>query len=320
MLKLALIALLGILSILALADDFTLENDFVKQQKLYPFITPYDADSVDCISYIDVEYNQIGERKLTADIFLPIDTIGKKFDLIILIHGGGWCTGSKLMDHPMARSLADRGYATMCIDYRKSTEALYPAAIIDIKCAIRWARSVANKYHFHDSRLTLLGTSAGGQLAALIGSENGSVDKYHSVLYSEFSDRVERVVDIDGILAFIHPQSKEGQDKPNKLSSATLWFGCSADTCQYLYIEASALSHVGSQSADFFFINSSRPRFSAGQVEMIDSLRQYEKNVESVQIALDVPHTFWLYNPWASIAIDLIDNWLKKTQDNKKEM
>lgn len=293
-----------------LAQDFTLENELRKQQKRYPFITPYETDTTGVISILNVEYRTVGERTLTVDIFLPADTAGRTFELVAIVHGGGWRSGSKQMDHPMAAALARNGFAAMCVDYRKSDEALYPAAIVDVKCALRFARCYAARYHFATEPLTIMGTSAGGQLASLIGSINHRSAKYHCPEYAAYSDHVDRVVDIDGVLAFIHPDSNEGADKPGKPSAATLWFGATASEAPELWREASALSHVGEQSADFLFIRSGQKRFSAGYAEMMEHLRKHNRKAE-VRSTTDTPHTFWLFNPWTPDVVSWIVEWLR---------
>lgn len=309
--KFIIVLLLGCSSLFA--QEFNIENELTKQRKKHPQITVYQASYDNVICCNNVVYREEGERQITSDIFLPKDTVGKSYPLVIFIHGGGWRSGNKTMDHPMALSVTPHGYVTMCVDYRKSTEALYPAAIIDIKCAIRWARANANKYHINTQEITLIGTSAGGQMAALIGSENGTMSKYKNNEFSEYSDLVQRVIDIDGVLAFIHPDSSEGNDKPGKPSAATLWFGCNTDSCTNLFNEASALHHVGEQSADFIFINSSQKRFSAGQREMMDALHKYGHNATEYKTE-GTPHTFWLFNPWAEQVID----WIITSLSTKK--
>lgn len=308
--KLSLFALLMLGCTPICAQEFNIENEFAKQRKRHPEITVYQAPKNNCISMTDISYRTVGERDITTDIFMPADTAGKSYPLVIFIHGGGWRSGNKTMDHAMAQSVTPHGYVTMCVDYRKSTEALYPAALIDLKCAIRWARANAEKYHIDPENITLIGTSAGGQMAALIGSENGTMnDKFGSSEYAEYSDKVQRVIDIDGVLAFIHPDSSEGEDRPGKPSAATLWFGGGVDKKIELFQEASALNHVGKQSADFIFINSSFKRFSAGQAQMMDSLRHYGHYTTEYKTE-GTPHTFWLFNPWAEQVAEWINTSL----------
>src|SRR5205085_10837557 len=127
------------------------------------------------------------------------------------IHGGGWRSGDRSMHHSLARRLAQMGYICITPEYQLSTEALYPAAVTDLKMVVRWTRSEAKNYNIDINRIVVAGHSAGGELAAFIGSTN-DVKRYDEYAggSKKFSTRVNAVIDIDGILAFIHPESGEG--------------------------------------------------------------------------------------------------------------
>ncbi len=306
-----------LITILALAfsaqliaqKPFTLKSELEKQRKYYPNIQPFQPDSSNVVSLKNVLYRQVGDRDLTVDIYMPKDTAGKRFMPILIVHGGGWRSGSKDLDHPMAIALASKGFAAVCVDYRKSSEALYPAAVVDVSCAVRWARSEGAKYHIDTTKIALAGSSAGGQLASLVGSVAGHEPSFLSEEYGEFSSRVDYVVDIDGVLAFIHPDSQEGVKTPGKTSSAALWFGGEVEEKRGLYEEASALNHVCDESADFLFINSAQKRFSAGQAEMIEALKEHGHSATERKTQ-DTPHTFWLFDPWAPDVVEWIAEWL----------
>lgn len=290
---------------------FTLETAYAKLLKNYPNISIYRADSLNVIAHCDVEFCRIGERVLKCDIFLPKNTIEQLLPLAIIVHGGGWQSGDKSMDNEIAKALANNGIAAICVDYRKSGEALFPAAVHDVRTAIRWARMNAEKYHFNTDKFTLIGSSAGGQIASLIGSINGDYTDFDNDIYAEYSSHVASVIDIDGVLAFIHPDSSEGADKPGKPSSATLWFGCAVSENPALWNEASAVNHVNENSANFLIIKGGQKRFTAGCQELADSLKIYGRDVEITSVD-DAPHTFWLFNPWAQTTVDLIVAWMSK--------
>lgn len=290
---------------------FTLLSARDKLIKNYPEIIIYQADSANVIARRDVQYCCIGRRVLACDIFVPQRADTSALPLAIIVHGGGWLSGDKSMDNEIAKTLVHNGFAAMCVDYRKSGEALYPAAVQDIRCAIRWARLNAGKYHFDPRRFALIGSSAGGQMAALIGAVNGDYDSFDNDIYAGVSSHVACVIDIDGVLSFIHPDSGEGCDKPGKPSSATLWFGCTAADNPELWNEASATHHVSAQSADFLIIRGCQPRFTAGFCEMADSLRKYGRRAE-IRTLDDAPHTFWLFEPWAEQTIEYILSWLRE--------
>jgi len=89
------------------------------------------------------------------------------------------------------------------------------------------------------------------------------------------SGKVQAVVNMDGILAFIHPESGEGADTPGKPSAATLWFGGNTSEKKELWLQASPLSHPFPGTAPFLFINSSQPPVLCERHPKLCSYRVY---------------------------------------------
>ena len=73
--------------------------------------------------------------------------------MIVTIHGGAFAMGDKAdgQQTPMLAAL-DRGYAVVPVDYRLSGEAKFPAAVQDVKAAIRYLRANAAKYGLDPQR------------------------------------------------------------------------------------------------------------------------------------------------------------------------
>jgi acetyl esterase/lipase len=90
------------------------------------------------------------------------------FPLVVLIHGGGWRAGEKAHLDEERRILAGRGYAAASVDYRL-VPATFPAAVADVRCAVRWLREHAAERRIDPDRVGLVGFSAGAHLAALAG-------------------------------------------------------------------------------------------------------------------------------------------------------
>ena len=294
-------------------SSYNLADVTTKLTPSFPYIRPANCTVSDSVLVLEnITYQHIGDRELHLDVFMPsFKPISALLPVVVLVHGGGWRSGNKDMEHYMAEVYALSGFAAVCVEYRLSMEAPYPAAIQDIKTAIRWVRFSAARYHFDASRVAIHGESAGGQLASLIGSLNASFPKYQTASFARYSDKVQAVVDVDGVQAFLHPESSEGSDKPGKPSAATLWFGVSSKLDSTLYIEASALTHVGSQSAPFLYIDSSIPRFSAGQHDMMASLRAHGIYCEEHLLA-GTPHSFWLFHPWVDETMGYAVAFLKR--------
>lgn len=285
--------------------SFTTHSAFIKTKKKYPNITIANPPlAKGTLEALDIPYKEIGYRKLKLDVTYPKKVKKEGHPVVILLFGGGWSSGDKSMCLPQARVLADHGYVAVCVEYRLSPEAQYPAAVQDVKEAIRWVRANAKTYSINPYQIAVLGRSAGGQLAALIGTTAGE-RKYQSGRYLYLSDEVQAIVDIDGILAFHHPESAEGK-------AASEWLGGSFEQKPEIWDEASALYHVTSQTPPILFINSSNPRFHAGRDDMIKKLDEYHIYSEVHEIQ-DTPHPFWLFHPWFNQTMDWTLQFLDKT-------
>jgi len=186
---------------------------------------------------------------------------------------------------------------------------LYPAGVYDIKAAIRWVRQNAKKYNLNEDKIVVAGHSAGGELAAMMGATN-DIDSFEgNGGNKKVSSKVNAVIDIDGILAFIHTESGEGDDS-KRISAATNWFGYSKTENPELWKQGSPLTHVGPRSAPTLFLNSNVARMHAGRENFIDVLDFY--NIYSEIKTFNAPHSFILFNPWLDSSIFYIDKFLKK--------
>jgi len=270
--------------------SFSIQATYLKEVKKHPQIkiaTPAHSKKVKQKN--DIAYRNIGGRDLLLDIFYPEKTKHRK-PAILLVYGGGWRSGEKTHNYAMATELANNGYVAVTAEYRLSLEALYPAAVYDLKAAIRWMRSHAEEYEIDTAKIAVLGCSAGGQLVALMGTTNNNPAFEDKIGDSNHSSVVQAVINIDGILAFKHPESSEG-------ASASLWLGGTYEQNPENWKQASALTHVDKSTVPFLFINSSIPRFHAGRDDMIakmDALGIYSE----VHTMPDSPHPFWFFHPW----------------------
>src|SRR4030042_334849 len=117
---------------------------------------------------LDVEYGTGGERKLQLDLYLPKGR-SKATPAVIFIHGGAWKGGRRSDMKFYCVKFAEKGYVTATVTYRLMDEASFPAAVHDVKCAVRGLRANAAKYNVHPEILVVSGNSAGGHLSMMIG-------------------------------------------------------------------------------------------------------------------------------------------------------
>lgn len=152
--------------------------------------------------YLDVAYASTSASQ-KIDIYLPNSGTGP-FPVIISIHGGAFKSGDKASGElaPMLKGL-DRGYAVVAVNYRLSGEAPFPAAINDIKAAIRFVKANASKYNLNANKIATWGGSAGGSLSSLAAtSGNDSTLEAASLGNSSQNSTVQAAVDWFGPIYF----------------------------------------------------------------------------------------------------------------------
>ncbi|MEI9945752.1 MAG: alpha/beta hydrolase [Chitinophagaceae bacterium] len=287
-------------------------NAYISTLKTHPDIKPvYEFHFAAVKEKRGITYCMLDKRSLKLDAFYPAANDKKKRTAIIIIHGGGWRTGNRTQHYPLAQKLASLGYVCFTPEYRLSTEALYPAGVNDVKTSIRWVHENAGQYNIDTSRITVLGFSAGGELAAFMGATNG-MDKFegNNNCLANSSSWIHAVIDMDGILAFIHPESGEGDDS-KRISAATNWFGFSKTDNPGLWNDGSPLTHTGKHTPPTLFINSGVERMHAGREDYIKILNQYNIYSE-IKTFEGAPHSFCLFEPWFEPTINYIDVFLKK--------
>ncbi|HEV7332775.1 MAG TPA: alpha/beta hydrolase fold domain-containing protein [Flavisolibacter sp.] len=291
--------------------SFSVFSDYKKNSKNYPFIKPVTVAALKGVTdRRNLVYCQRGDRKLLLDAFFPAARSSKNRPAVLIIHGGGWRSGDRTHHYPLAQRLATKGYVCFTPEYRLSTEALYPAAVHDLKAALRWMHANARMYNIDTAKIAVLGFSAGGELAAFLGATNGNAAFEGEGCNNQQSSDVDAVVDMDGTLSFVHPESGEGDDS-KRISAATYWFGYAKKDAPELWTEASPLTHVGRHTPPTLFINSSVDRMHAGRDDFMKVLKEHNIYTD-VKTFADAPHTFPLYDPWFEPTLKYIDDFLKK--------
>jgi acetyl esterase/lipase len=298
--------------------SYTVYQTYIKIHKDYPEARPAKAILPEgVVAERDLVYTVLKDsinngRKLHLDLFRPAKQ--GSFPAVIMVHGGGWRSGDKSMQVPLAMMIAAKGYVTVAVEYQLSLEAKYPAAVYNIKSAIRWIRANAVKYGIDTSRIAISGCSAGGQLAALVGMTNGVARFEGNYGNSGYSSKVHAVMDIDGVLDFLAPASLNMERNPN--SADVAWFGGTYMERPGIWKEASSIFWVTKNSPPALFLNSGFSRFHAGQDEMIAILN--ESGIYSEVHKFDVKvHPFWLFHPWFEPTTEYMIEFLNKTLNSQ---
>jgi acetyl esterase/lipase len=138
-----------------------------------------------------------GDVRLLLDLYLPASGTpqgDRPQGVLVWVHGGAWRAGSR--EAPDLAGLTARGWALASVDYRLSTQAKFPAAVHDIKAAIRYLRAHAVQYGLPTQPVVIAGSSAGGHLATLVGVTNGV-----AALEGSVGDALQTSSDVQGIVS-----------------------------------------------------------------------------------------------------------------------
>jgi len=286
---------------------YTVYQTYNKLKKNYPQIKiVYPVISSKIKANEDVVYKTINtERSLHLDIYSPAKK--GKYPALVMIHGGGWRSGNKVMERPMAQRIAENGFVAIPVEYRLSLEAKFPAAIQDIKTAIRFIKDNAEKYNIDTTRIAVEGESAGGHLALMVAMTNNLSEFEEEPYGTKSSSTVHAAIDVDGISSFLMPESLKPDKKPD--SPDAFWIGGTFPEEPLLWKAASPLFYVGKNSVPVMYVCSTQPRFHAGRDELIDILNQNGIYSESHTIP-DTPHSFWLFEPWFDTTQNFILDYL----------
>jgi acetyl esterase/lipase len=175
--------------------------------------------------------------------------------LLIYVHGGAWRGGSK--DNPPIAALTYKGFALASVDYRLTPVAPFPANLHDLKAAVRFLRVRADELGVDPKRFVIVGSSAGGHLAALLGVSNG-----HKELEGEAGEHRGVTSDVQAIVSFYgaaNLQTILGQSTPHGLSvrvpAIELLLGGQPDAKPSLARLASPVAHVDAHDPPLLLIH-----------------------------------------------------------------
>jgi acetyl esterase/lipase len=191
------------------------------------------------MSVRDIVFANPGGAELHADAYLPESPVA--LPVVIAVHGGGWKAGSRGFYRHLGGLLAGRGYAVFAIDYRlvRKDQNRYPAAVDDVRAALRYVREHAAELNVDPARIALMGDSAGGYLAALVGLTE--------------RPQVKAVVGIFGVYDLAAQWQHDLLSRPNDNITQS-FLGVPLFEDRQRYFDASPLSYVTTANAGTAFL------------------------------------------------------------------
>jgi acetyl esterase/lipase len=207
--------------------------------------------------YGNVPYAADTSQKHLLDIYLPAGA-GARTPLVVWIHGGGWMLNDKYADMSYMgntiRELLGKGYALASIDYRYSTTAVFPAQVQDCNQALEFLYTHADQYRLDRNRIALIGFSAGGHLASLIGlSHNNGVSHFYPPAGKpHFSIRC--ILDFYGPSDFIMLASNPDTARNNARNAVSLLLGAWPLERPDLAQQASPITYIDKNDPPFLIV------------------------------------------------------------------
>lgn len=211
----------------------------------------------------NIVYATVGGDKLMLDLARP-NTPGPH-PVLVGFHGGAWKYGNRsdlskpvgdLLDfagsgpRSMIEVMAEQGFAVASVSYRLAPKHQWPAQIVDAKTAVRFLRANADKFNLDADRIGAFGFSAGGHLAALLGTVE-SEPSMEGDLYSDHTSKVNCVVDFFGPTDMTLYTVTPGLEKAYMVPL----FGDRYSRKPEAYKQASPLNHVSKAAAPFLIFH-----------------------------------------------------------------
>ena len=233
---------------------------------------------------LNIEYGTGGERKLQLDLYLPKGRT-EATPAIIFIHGGAWKGGKRSDMKFYCVKFAEKGYVTATVTYRLTGEAPFPAAVHDVKCAVRWLRAHAAQYQVDPKRIAVSGNSAGGHLSMMVGySDDPALEGNGG--HDDISSRVSAVVNFYGPTDLTTDFAKKQGVVEDFMG------GKSFDEAPDLYKLASPLFHLTKDDPPTLIFH--------GTIDSTVPITQADKLAEELK-ELRIDHLYERYDGWPHV-------------------
>jgi len=222
-----------------------------------------------------IEYANPDGQHLQLNLARPKEASGRA-PAVLCIHGGGFRAGKREGWDKRCQQLAERGFVAATVTYRLAPKYQFPAAVHDVKAAVRWLRANADKYQIDPERIGVVGDSAGGHLAQFLGVTAG-VPEFEGEGNSKQSSRVTCVVNYYGPSDFTKSYGKS----VDAAEVLPLWLGGDDAKEHHRHVLASPLNWVTPDAAPTLLLHGTEDKYVAHEqaVWMHDRLKAADVEV-----------------------------------------
>jgi acetyl esterase/lipase len=228
------------------------------------------AVSDDVVFERNIEYANPDGQHLQLNLARPKKGDGP-FPAIVCIHGGGFRAGKREGYDAQCIRLAQHGYFALTVSYRLAPKYRFPAAVHDVKAAVRWVRANAKKYHIDPDRIGVTGVSAGGHLAQFLAVTSDVQEFEGDGGNSDQSSKAACVVNVYGPSDFTKSYGKS----VDAAEVLPLFLGGDLKTAWKEHVRASPLYWVTPNAAPTLCIHGTDDKYVAHEqaVWLIDRLK-----------------------------------------------
>jgi acetyl esterase/lipase len=202
---------------------------------------------------------------------------------VVIIHGGGWSGGEKraAREINIGTTLALNGYVGMSIDYVLANSEhpgpTWPQNLHDCKTAVRWLRANAERLQVDPAHIGVIGGSAGGHLAAMVGLTGGELDPP-----GDGDTRVQCAVDLYGPVLWFEQRD------------LTMFRKTRAEAPE-LYKQADPRSHIDKSDPPLLILHGTADKtVPVADSEALAAAMKAAGAAHQLEIIPDAPHTFHL--------------------------
>jgi acetyl esterase/lipase len=174
------------------------------------------------------------------------------FPAVVFLFGGGWRGGDRRQMRHFIEGMARLGYVGVAPDYRLVPGARFPAQVEDARAAIRWLRVHAAEYGVRADRIGVVGFSAGGHLAAMLGLTGAQ----------DFDGPAEPSSRVQAVVSFFGPTDFSTRDWPADLERDVIvpFLGGTRAERPDAYRKASPIVHASAEAPPFLFFHGTDDR------------------------------------------------------------
>ena len=246
---------------------------------------------------------QRNELAVKVDICRPDDD--RLLPGVLLIHGGGWIAGSKDAFRSTARALAQRGYVVVSTSYRLATQAPFPAAVHDVKAAVRWMRANATIWQLDPTKIGAVGGSAGGHLAGMIATTADRVLEEPNPPFADHSSALQAAV----LMGAGVDQLARALESPKPIQSHLLFFGGPVSEQRERYLQGSPHHQLTATCPPLLFLDGENDTPGLRYITMRQRMDELKVPHQLVVIE-GCAHGQWGKAPWLPFFVAEIDRFL----------